>query len=295
VGAERRILNAVKGKLPKFFRYGIGMVLTYFRRVVRWAFILRLLRGETLRDSAILFASACAAPITSFRKFWVWQDPVLLWDCQVRVVETGSFNLRARTDDLWHVYPDREPEVFAQISALLRPRDVFVDAGANIGVYTVLASRKVGASGRVLAIEMMPETCAILRKHLEMNGCENAEVIETALSDAEGEFVDAFLPRSQCGQASLTRNPDKSEKIRVQTRTLDRVAAEIDRVRLLKLDLEGVELQALQGARKLLDRVDAICFEDREGDSPVRPFLQGLGFSLSPLGKADVFAERRLE
>jgi len=268
---------------------------SFVKRSVRWFRILRTVRGVGWKNQTRLLLSWVWAFIDSWKAPLVWRDPLLLYDILVRVEHAGIFSLRRRTDDLWHVFPGREPEVFTKILECLSSGDTYIDAGANIGFYSVLASRKVGPSGRVLPIEMMPETCAILRKHLEMNGCENAEVIETALSDAEGEFVDAFLPRSQCGQASLTRNPDKSEKIRVQTRTLDRVAAEIDRVRLLKLDLEGVELQALQGARKLLDRVDAICFEDREGDSPVRPFLQGLGFSLSPLGKADVFAERRLE
>lgn len=265
---------------------------SYVQRILRWLHLINQVRGIEASDRDVIRRSCMWALIDCWRFPLVWRDPLLLADATVHVKGVGQFYLRAETDDLWHVYPAREPEVFAQISDVLRPGDVFIDAGANIGFYSVLASRRVGPSGRVLAIEMMPGTAERLRGHLTVNGCENTEVVEAALSDAADQFVDAFLPRGQSGQASLTRNRDHSDTIRVRTTTLDSVAGQIESVRLLKMDLEGAELQALQGARRLLERVDAICFEDRDGESQVRPFLEGIGFTITPLGNADVLAVR---
>src|SRR5689334_3802567 len=69
-----------------------------------------------------------------------------------------------------------EPNETWAIRRLLGPGDLFVDIGANIGYFSVLAARSVGAEGRVIAIEPAPPTVAKLRDNLDLNGLSNVEV-----------------------------------------------------------------------------------------------------------------------
>lgn len=250
-------------RTPKPIRKILGFCWDYALRVYRWKQILSSIRGVALRDKLALLASAAISPITSLRRFGRWQDPVLLWDVTVVVPVIGKFTLRRHTDDLWHALPDREPAVLQCIRRHLYPGAVFVDAGANIGVYTVLASHVVGSNGHVIAIEMMPETASILRGHLSMNGLCNVTVVEQALSDQSGKEVAARVPRGQHGQASIVSGiAEGSMEVRVRTTTLADVLSGIDQVALMKMDLEGAEELALSGAADALKRIEAIIFED---------------------------------
>lgn len=77
--------------------------------------------------------------------------------------------------------PVRSDSASRVLADLLKDGGGFFDAGANIGIYSVLASRLAAGTGRIVAIEMIPETAAILREHLAMNQCHNVTVIEMDL------------------------------------------------------------------------------------------------------------------
>ncbi|MDQ3078240.1 MAG: hypothetical protein M3Q83_05285, partial [Pseudomonadota bacterium] len=136
----------------------IGRVLrsadNYRKRLAVWRAIGLEMSGVGPSDRHALRRSTRAAPFTSLRNLYDWQDPVLLDDAIVDVHRVGRFRVRARSDDLYHALPSREPAVFAAIRDNLKPGDTFVDAGANIGIFSVLAARLVGPSGRVVAVEM---------------------------------------------------------------------------------------------------------------------------------------------
>lgn len=232
---------------------------------------------------------------SSLRDLDEWRDPVLLNDAQVRVRSVGRFALRAHSDDLYHVLPAREEAVLAAIREGLKPGDTFVDAGANIGFYTVVASKLVGPAGKVVAIEMMPDTATRLREHIAINGLTNVEVIEYALSDRSGQTIAATVPDGKYGQASIAAS-DRSDGVRrldVETRTLDKLFADIPgRVALMKMDLEGAEAAALRGAGQLINRIDAIIFEQLEEDLSCADLLRGHAFQLSQLDGRNYLASR---
>jgi len=275
-------------------RQVLGRGKRYLQRLGRWAAILWQVRGASWRDELKLLASAGAAPFTALRDLSAWQDPILLFDAVVRVRGVGTFHARRHSDDLWHVLPWRERGVHAALRNLLGPGDLFVDAGANIGVYTVLASRLVGPTGRVLAIEMMPDTAAILRRHVNDNQCGNVEIIENALSHRSGETLTAAVPPGKYGQASIAEGPNSTavDKQEVQTITLDDACREHQRIRLLKLDLEGAELPALAGGFSTLERTDKVIYESHTASDELAKLFDRAGFGISRhLGK-DRLAER---
>jgi FkbM family methyltransferase len=290
------MFSAALGRFARIFptpvRRLLGYCSDYSLRVLRWLTILREIRGATARDQLRLLASAIASPITSLRKAGQWQDPVLLWDATVRAKGIGRFSLRRHTDDLWHALPGREPTVLHAIQSILKPGDIFVDAGANIGIYTALAGRLVGANGRVIAVEMMPETANILRSHIAMNHLGNATVIEYALADTKGKHVVACVPPGQYGQASIASGAVEDRvKVDVETITLDAILADTHEVHLMKMDLEGAEELALSGAKNTLNRLQAVIFEDW-GNARLSDIFRANGFSVDRLDGNNSLAVR---
>ena len=263
-------MTNVQSHSPRF-RLGVRTLgaagLTYLRRLSRWIVILAAIRGVTWRDEAKLLVSALASPLLSLRRLQQWEDPWLLFDVEVLVRSIGTFELRRRSDDLWHVLPSRERSVLTEIQSRLRFGDTFVDAGANIGLFTVAASRLVGPAGRVISIEMMPETAARLRTHVRLNGLSNVAVEESALSDQTGRHVIARVPPGRWGQASIQRRQSDAtfEVATVGTATLDDVLEDVKGIRLLKMDLEGAELEAMRGGSNALARTEAVIFEHLRG------------------------------
>jgi FkbM family methyltransferase len=264
---------------------------TYFKRLGYWASVARNIRGVAAADRRALRQSILAAPLTCARSLDEWRDPLLLADAEVDVRDVGRFHTRAHSDDLWHVAPVREAAVVEAIRSRLRPGDTFVDAGANIGFYSVLAARIVGDAGRVVAFEMMPDTAAVLRRHIELNHLSNVTVIEHALADAADRTLDAHVIEGKFGQASIS--PDKSGRlVSVRTTTLNDALRDIPRVAVMKMDIEGAEEQALRGAEQVLDRVENIIFESWGQQTAVDDFLAARGFSVSALDGRNRLASR---
>ena len=275
-----------KKVLPESVRTPVRMLEIYFKRLLVWPMILLQVRGEHLLDQLKLIASAFAAPVLSLRNLDRWDDPVLLFDTAVVVGGVGRFRLRRWCDDLWHVLPWREPTVLKFIRDTLKPGDVFVDAGANVGVYSVAAAKLVGNRGHVIAVEMMPDTAARLRKHLAFNAAEQVHVVERALSDDADQVLIARVPEGRFGQASIASarvNDAGLRSLSVTTTTLARLLDGIARVALMKMDIEGAELQALRGAGALIRRVEAVIFESWADSCGVAEYLLSMGYDVRRL------------
>ncbi len=145
-----------------------------------------------------------------------------------------------------------EPAAGAMRS-LLRPGDVVIDGGANIGIYTALAAAGVGRLGHVIACEPSPTTMTLLRATVDLNGFDWVELREVALAEVPGRLtMHMFQPGSGFSSFAPAVTFD-SDTVEVEVTTLDDLAATIDRsVNLVKLDVEGAELRALRGAAVLL-------------------------------------------
>jgi len=138
-----------------------------------------------------------------------------------------------------------EPRSTAIFNRFVKPGDTVVDVGANIGWYTLLASRLVGPTGRVLAFEPT-EAMNLLRKHLKMNGIRNVGTYRVALGATEGVVKEAL---------NYSWPPTLSDrKVPVApVESLDDL--KFERLDFLKLDTDGYEADILQGAQETLVRL----------------------------------------
>ncbi len=143
-----------------------------------------------------------------------------------------------------------------------------VDCGAHIGLFSVLAGRLMGAEGRVIAVEPHPETSAILEQNLRSHRVASARVVRAAVRDRPGVALLTLGTTGRAAYSSLLSIEGKEETVEVPTLALDELATahHIGKIDLLKLDVEGLEIEALAGARQLLaDRqVQALLLEFTE-------------------------------
>jgi FkbM family methyltransferase len=142
------------------------------------------------------------------------------------------------------------------IKRLLRPGDTFIDGGANIGYFTLLASRAVGPTGHVHAFEPQPDNRRRLAEHVAMNGAVNVTIHPVALSDRPGavELHTFENPAANHGQSTFFAGDGAAtRKVSVETVRLDDVLPDA-RPRLIKLDIEGAEPLAIAGMTETLRR-----------------------------------------
>lgn len=291
--------SILKQVLPLPVRRVLRAMLNYIQRVGRWSIVLWQVRGSTWHDQLTLLHSALVAPVISLRNLLQWQDPCLLHDAAADVPGIGRFILRGRSDDLWHVLPWREKALLGEVGCRLKPGDVFIDAGANIGVYTVLAARLVGPSGRVIAVEMMPDTAERLEAHIRINDLHNVTVVRHALSDASGRVMTATVQVGKFGQATIAEDSERyglGASIDVTSMTLDDITDGVPSIALMKMDLEGAELPALRGAGSTLAKLQAVIYESwgwKHGeDDSIDGLLRESGFRLVQIDGNNWLAHR---
>jgi len=136
------------------------------------------------------------------------------------------------------------------LELLLRPGDRFVDIGANIGMITLHARSLVGSSGRIDCFEPNPDCVDLLQKNLAINEIQNVVVHQCALAEASGALT-LSLTSGHSGTATLADVGTKAvRKIVVDVRVGDDVLTEAPQ--LIKIDVEGFELQVLRGLRSTL-------------------------------------------
>jgi FkbM family methyltransferase len=145
---------------------------------------------------------------------------------------------------------------YAFVQRFIKEGMVVLDVGANEGYYTVLASKRVGPRGRVIAFEPSPRERRRLRMNLWMNQCANVRVEGLALGSEEGPVNLHVVEGAETGCNSL-RPPDiqgRTRPVQVAVTTLDEFLRRnaIPRIDFIKMDIEGAELNALQGAAGLL-------------------------------------------
>jgi FkbM family methyltransferase len=143
------------------------------------------------------------------------------------------------------------------VERLLDPGMTVLDIGAHHGFYSLLASVKVGGTGRVIAFEPSPRERGKLLRNLALNGYTNVQVEDCALAEDAGQQELIVVGGINTGCNSLRRpnvkEPTTSVAVRVET--LDGYLAEhpLPPVDFIKLDAEGAELSILRGARALLE------------------------------------------
>ena len=148
-----------------------------------------------------------------------------------------------------------EPEISHLLGQILRPGDTFVDIGANVGYDTLLGSSLVGPQGQVIAIEASPTAFAKLKKNIALNEAANVRAVNVAVSDRPGT-LDLFDLQGQNSGAVTTLTVRGGRQIAsIEALRLAQILtpAELSRVRLIKMDVEGAEGAILTD---LLDNIE---------------------------------------
>lgn len=144
------------------------------------------------------------------------------------------------------------------IDQLLGPGDVVVDAGANIGLISVFCCTRVGKAGLVMSFEPHPDTVSILRRNIELNKLSQAKVFDTALGSVPGTARIYSNLQINRGAASMVDFQDGAPSFEIKVEVLDQLLAkyQISQVKLLKIDVEGFEMEVLKGAQNLISKGD---------------------------------------
>lgn len=170
------------------------------------------------------------------------------------------------------------------LRACLLPGDVFLDIGANSGYFTVIAGGLVGPTGEVHCFEPADGVRARLARNVVLNGFDNCHVRAEAVWSHAGEvpFFETNVPDNS-GCSSVLPGPGRTTTPRfLHSTTLDEIAGQMGRaVDLVKIDVEGGELAAIEGGRHLLGgpKAPAIIFESHE-IAPQLALLEQLGYEI---------------
>jgi FkbM family methyltransferase len=150
-----------------------------------------------------------------------------------------------------------EPAVQAALLALVQPGMVVYDIGANVGFFTVILARLVGPTGRVVAFEPLVRNVDWLHHNMRVNGFDQVEVRSAAVGATSG--ITSFLTSTENTWGSLASSgksvASPAGVVDVSVIALDDLAAtDAPRPHLLKIDIEGGEVDALRGAAAFLER-----------------------------------------
>jgi len=195
----------------------------------------------------------------------------------------------------WTCFRERvwDPHVETCIRTILRPGQTAIDVGANLGYFTAVLAQCVGPAGRVWSFEPVPETFELLTLCTSLNDYAHVTPIRAALGVADGS-IEITYDRRHSGIATMHPDQPGGDTQPVQLRTLDTMIAsgEVDRLPdLIKVDVEGHELDVLRGARQTIAEASpAIVFELNERTARVAGWtLAELAELLRSLGEYSFF------
>ena len=178
-----------------------------------------------------------------------------------------------------------EAEKQIAISKFLRPGQTFYDIGANTGFFTLLGARCVGASGRVVAVEPLPRNIEMMEKHIAINDISNVLVVGKAISNFVGTARFSV-------EGYATSKISEEGQTTVEVTTLDALVEEIGSPPdLVKIDIEGTEIDLLRGGKKVLGKFRPVIILDvhsKEIFNNLLEIVPGLGYEIKELDGTDV-------
>lgn len=147
-----------------------------------------------------------------------------------------------------------EPNLTEWVRSRLRPGDVFVDVGANVGYFSLLASRLVGDGGAVVAVEASPGTFERLQRNVALNRARNVRAVNLAAGARRGTVRLYRGPASNRGETTTLESSGFQPDAEVECLPLAEVLTpdEVRRARLVKIDVEGAEWDVVEGLLPLL-------------------------------------------
>lgn len=214
-----------------------------------------------------------------------------------KMVLDPSDNLEGQLLFSPHLYDRKE---IACLRKHLKPGDTFVDAGANVGFYSLIASKLIGSLGSVLAIEADPVNASRLKANLQASGATNVRVVNAGLSDrAETLRLGLNTSGNRSGHSFLYDGPDS---VNVECKTFSEMLLSegIRKIDGAKFDIEGFEFKVLQkffqdGRADLWPTFFVIesnpFFGNKVGGDPLQLLAQH-GYQIVRIGEINYFASR---
>lgn len=187
------------------------------------------------------------------------------------------------------------------IEKVLKNNEIFIDIGANVGYYTLLASHLVGDNGGVIAFEPEEENFRSLKNNIHINNLMNIESTRSAVSNMTGEKDLYINPLNEGGHSLIEMGNYRDNKVtiskhniqkkfpnfksfeKVKTITLDDYIGKYDAVKkinLIKIDVEGFEHEVIEGMSNLLSKqmIQKIICEVSKINSPIFNILRDAKF-----------------
>jgi len=151
-----------------------------------------------------------------------------------------------------------EPNMTGWLQRRLKPGDGFIDIGANVGVFSVLASQLVGDEGQVVAIEASPVFHHRLLQQSRLNGCRNIRAVNAAVSDSRETLTFVLASSHNMGANSIVPYDGPAEAtFETEARPLPELldSSEVANARVIKIDVEGAEGSVVRGLAPILDKL----------------------------------------
>ena len=158
----------------------------------------------------------------------------------------------------WDLIQKRDPEQkIKQVFAYnLKAGNTVIDVGAHIGEFSLIASKKVGNEGKIIAIEPLIENAKWIQKNLSLNEIKNCLVLELAVG-SKRDKVTIYKKNVNASMGILDPQISEEKLVKsydIEVETLDAILTErkIDNVDMLKIDVEGYEYEVLTGCKELM-------------------------------------------
>ena len=267
-----------------------------FKKKIYWAFSI-IKSGFTLRDSFILTIYFLLWPL----RRTVLKKMVLFGEVLVQN-EGGVFFCGKKFSAVSCVNPLFEKNLQSVFKSIKKGN--FIDIGSNVGKYTIMMGNRLKDS-KIISIEPEINNFEFLKKSIYLNQLKNISLFNLACSSRKGER-NFFIEKEGIGMHSFYQNKLKSNIfIKVKTEKLDNLIFkklnknEIKKISLIKIDVEGAEVEVLKGAKKILKLVSPkILVEvwEKKSLENVRKILFPLGFSERRMDKENYlyFKKKRL-
>ena len=219
--------------------------------------------GRAMRKVAIPLARSYIryAPCR-LGKRWLWSaviHPYLAWQSYPFIAPTVfGAKIAGNTMDIIQQYLYYfgvwEPQLTWWITQTLQPGDTFIDVGANIGYFSLLASPLVGEAGAVVAIEASPQTFGLLDNNLALNHVTNVRALNVAVSNHQGVAQVFRGYASNIGLTTIVTEAHLPYECDIVTAPLGALLlpAEHQNARVIKIDVEGAEWAVAAGLAPLL-------------------------------------------
>ena len=176
---------------------------------------------------------------------------------KIRGESSITCDLRDHVQSRIYFFGAYEPIEAYLFCKLIRPNMHIIDAGANIGFYSLLASSYLSQEGQVFAFEPVPKNYEKLDKNIQQSQKHNIQVIKKGLWHEEDTLTFSLSDDMQdnIGSFTASKTSSSSHQFQCPVTTLDKLVEEktIPKVDLMKMDIEGSELFALQGAKSTLE------------------------------------------